>query len=334
MRDLKNVYRRYAVAFATFSLAISIGFVMQSTEASVLSVQEEVGPIQPSKMARLPEAFRARISAGDVVLPRMPQDHSGSIEFPEEPVLVAVANDHPVGLLPAEETTPRLQCEISATATVQAGAMVGLDIFAPCHSDELITLEHAGLVFLAEIPNDGRLKLSVTALAETAEFVVHFLNGDRIETTAVVESLVFYDRIAIQWQGNLGPELHAREYGANYGEAGHVWLGAPRDVSALVGGAGGFLTSFGSQVVDEGARAQVYTFPSGTAVQSGDIKMSIEAEVTQANCARPMEMFSAEVRAGKPMISHALTIEMPDCSAIGEFLVLKNLVEDLTIAEN
>ena len=165
-------------------------------------------------------------------------------------------------------------------------------------------------------------------------FTAKFENGDALTAATSVESLSFYDRVVLQWHGGEGPELHAREFGAQYGDVGHVWRNAPRDISALADGAGGFLLRLNEDRGGPGAKAEVYTFPSGVARSYGEIAMSIEAEITQANCEQELRMHSMVLRQGRITDSHAVSVQMPECATVGEFLLLKNLVEDLTIARN
>jgi hypothetical protein len=60
--------------------------------------------------------------------------------------------------------------------------------------------------------------------------------------------------------------------------------------------------------------------------------MTVEAEVTASNCGRELSARTMGVMDGTPAERHELTFFMPDCAAVGDFLVLKNLYEDLKIA--
>ena len=79
--------------------------------------------------------------------------------------------------------------------------------------------------------------------------------------------------------------------------------------------------------------AEVYTFPTGVAQQSGNVELTVEAEVTQANCGRDITAQSLEVTGSAPLRVRDLELAMPVCDAVGDFLVLKNMVNDLKIAQ-
>ena len=90
-------------------------------------------------------------------------------------------------------------------------------------------------------------------------------------------------------------------------------------------------------VADAGAdalMAEVYTFPTLTSDSAGRIGLSVEAEVTAANCGRQIAAQTLQLKPGETLRSRDVTLDMPACDANGDFLVLKNLFEDLKVAAN
>ncbi len=337
MANMRNVYRRYALAGATFSVAISIGFFMQSSEASQAVIAPPAariaGAVLPGK-ASLPGALSSPTSSSARLLPALPQDRASAASLPQQPVVRVVAKDAPVGSMPQEETPPALGCDATLQANALAAAMVELRLDAPCQAGERVTFYHEGLRFTETVGPDGSLIVTAPALNENAMFAAAFPNGDGAVSSLRVEALAFYDRVAIQWKGDGGLQLHALEFGAGYGDAGHVWGGAPRDSSAVIDGSGGFLVQLGDNRLPEPQLAEVYTFPSGSVQSPGTVQMSIEAEISQENCGQSFEAQSIELRIGRVAAIHDLALEIPGCDTAGEFLVLKNLLQDLKIAQN
>ncbi len=88
----------------------------------------------------------------------------------------------------------------------------------------------------------------------------------------------------------------------------------------------------GNPAVSAAQTAQVYTFPTKLAKQGGDIELSVEIEVTAANCGKDIEAQSLQTMPNSAPEVHSLDLAMPDCDAIGDFLVLKNLLNDLKVA--
>ena len=79
--------------------------------------------------------------------------------------------------------------------------------------------------------------------------------------------------------------------------------------------------------------AEVYTFPTDTATRAGDVTLRVEAEVSETNCGRELE--AQTIATGDTGLTvQDLVLAMPDCEAIGEFLVLKNLFNDRKSAQN
>jgi hypothetical protein len=158
-----------------------------------------------------------------------------------------------------------------------------------------------------------------------------FSNGDGAVTQVQFPDLDQYNRTVIQWKGDAGFEMHAREFGASYADPGHVWKDAPRDPNAI-DSALGFLTRLGNSDVPEGLMA-VYSFPKRMSKQTGIVDLSIEVEVTALNCGLEIEAQSLEVVTGD-VKTRDLSLSVPDCDTKGTFLVLNNLVEDLKVASN
>lgn len=337
MSSMKNVYRRYALAGVTLSVAVSIGFFMQSSEPSYAGQSPTIPKIlpvpgvhasslQPQNFSGLSPEQKASL------LPAPPADMAKDPNLPDQPVILIVSKDMPVSAMPEEEDTPILNCDATLTAKASAGAMVELSLSAPCLTGERVTVHHNGMKFSELVGSDGSMSITVPALKEQAVFVVSASNGDGAVATVEVSSLPFYDRVAVQWQGHGSLELHAREFDADYGSEGHVWHGAARNLTAVLGGHGGFLTVLGNETLPDANKVEVYTFPTGTAQNSGKIMLSVEAEVTSNNCGRDVTAQTIQLRDANQPIVRDIHLTVPDCDAKGEFLVLKNLLEDLTIA--
>lgn len=225
-------------------------------------------------------------------------------------------------------------CEISFNARSSAGAMVDLSITAPCLKNERATVHHSGLMFTLATNDSGQANVAVPAFNEKAVFILAFANGEGAVAQTTVASLQFYDRVAIQWKGDSGLELHAREFGADYFTLGHVSATSVVDMARTAEGLGGFITRLGDGDAAQGRVVEIYSFPTGAAEQTGEIEISVEAEVSQANCDQDIEAQTMELHQGKDLHVQDLTLSIPECSAAGDFLVLKNLIKDLTIASN
>ncbi len=338
--------KRYVMAGGTFAAALGIGFVMQNGSAQAPAgvpqvVAQSLVPKGPAPQSQALEiegithtaALAPKpISGASAIKAKAAQDKMALPDMPQ--LRHATLRDTPVGALPQDEPAPSFGCEVTMTAEPTAAAMVDLALDAPCLGNARLTIHHSGLMFTQVTSDDGKLSITVPALAEDAVFIAAFASGEGAVANTEVSSLAFYDRVAVQWKGDSGLQIHAREYDADYGGEGHVWAERARDMAAAARGIGGFITSLGDSTAAEPSLAEVYTFPTGTATLEGEVALSVEAEVTTANCGREVDAQTMQTGAGGPLKVHDLTLQMPACDAVGDFLVLRSLLNDLTVARN
>lgn len=275
-----------------------------------------------------PELELARLEDADTP---MPLQTASAIDL--SPVLASVLGNTDA----APDTgmsTPVLPCEIVLTADPAPAAMVDLTLEASCLPEERFALHHSGMMFHALTDRDGQARLRVPALADNAVFIASFTTGDGAVAQIDVPTLDFYDRVVVQWRGDAGLGLHALEFDAAYFGNGHIHAGARGDLSRATTGTSGVLSRFGDDAGPEALMAEVYTYPSRMSETGGQIDLSVEAEVTAVNCGQEVEAQTLQLKAGESLRTNDLTLYMPACDANGDFLVLKNLLEDLKVAAN
>ncbi|WP_296417711.1 hypothetical protein [Pseudooctadecabacter sp.] len=231
-----------------------------------------------------------------------------------------------------ETITVDADCVPTMMAAPAAAAMVDVALVAPCHIDTAFTVHHQGMMFTAMTDEDGTAKVTVPALAETAVVIVAFENGDGAVATAVVPEFASYDRAVLQWQGNADIMLSAYEDNANFGDPSHIYVDNPGDMARLEASEGGYLMRLGVVATDNPLMAEVYTFPTATASNPADVVLVAEAAITAENCGNELAAQSIQVSPDGETSALDLTMMMPDCDAVGDFLILQNMFEDLTLA--
>ena len=278
--------------------------IVQPTVISKPVVQEASTPDAPLEIDRI--TLTSAQPADDLEVTRV----TAPIQLPETP---------------KDPQTPRLGCDTDLSAVAVDQAHVRIGIIAPCQQNERLTVHHSGLMFTAATDENGLYSVTVPAMSEHAVFIVDFVNGADMVASVSVPDLTDFDRVAVQWSGNSGFEIHAREFGAGYGEDGHVWSGT--DTSAT-----GQVVRLGEMAGLNPLVAEVYSFPRTASTRSGAITMTVETEVTAENCGQDVSAQSIELRDGQSLRTRDMVLSVPNCSAIGDFLVLNNLVDDLKIA--
>ncbi|WP_299787491.1 translocase [uncultured Marivita sp.] len=310
------------IATATVVSALAIGAAMQywPTSSDTESAQ---APLVVSDVQDVSSAPRNIV----------PSDMPITASLPSSVISAAVTSvEEPKITVPTAPKDSGFACEVDMTATPIAGAMMTVTLSAPCHGSDRVTFHHNGLMFTEVMQPDGSLTVDVPALTENALVIASFMDGAGAVATAEVTSVPFYDRVALQWRGNAGLQLHAREFDAEYFTDGHIWQGSIADPTRAATGEGGFLTKLGAADAPDALLAEVYTFPSGMTEASGTVALTVETEILASNCDTSVEAQTLELRNGSALMSKELTIDVPGCDAVGDFLLLKNIVEDLTIA--
>ena len=332
---MARLNRTYLLATMTVGVALAIGFVMQNAGHARTAERPSEGRVVVSDITDTSSAATPRLPLAASAAPAL----AGGGDLIEAAVAEPGAAASPAVVVAQAETQPdRLaaarDCPVRLTAEPRAGAMVALSLEAPCYASEQVTIHHQGLMFTEVTSAEGQLSIDVPALSEKALFIAAFDNDDGATAIAEVPAVPFYDRVALQWRGDTGLQLHAREFGADYFSEGHVWAAATGDMGRTAKGVGGFLTRLGDPETLTPRMAEIYSFPAGAARKTGEVAVSVEAELTDANCGDAVEAQTLELRGGAARQVHDLELEMPACDSVGDFLVLKNLIENLKIAGN
>ena len=277
-----------------------------------------------------------------VEIPEMPSD--SAIPEPLElkqptpldrmpPVQEAAPEDLPADpVSPAGHNEYGLACDVILSASARPAGMVHLMLVAPCAADERLTVRHEGLIFSDQTDALGTYAVDVPALDMDATFSVTLASGAVAETAVDVPAALRNERVVLQYNGDNGLQIHALEFGADYGDAGHIWSGNPGSVEVATRTGGGFLTLLGDRSQPDAFLAEVYSLPEDARGQDGVVRLSVEAEVTATNCDHDIAGQTIQRTAAGGMRPVSLTLSMPNCDATGEFLVLKNLLRDLKIA--
>ncbi len=227
-----------------------------------------------------------------------------------------------------------LPCGLTVAAEPMAAAMVGLDIMDPCQPNARVVIEHSGLNLTGQTDVVGLLSMDIPVFEAPAFFTVRMPDGTSASALAPVSDLNQFHRVGVQWTEDRSLELHAMEFGATYGEAGHIWAENPGTPDRAVAGEGGFLSYIGDADVPMPMLAQIYSFPRDAMQGAGLVSLSIETPVTEANCAQDTLARTLETEEDGRVAVIELTFTLPACDAVGDYLVLQNLLQDLRVATN
>ena len=324
--------KEIATAAGTLACAVGIGFVMQSSDSADRIYGDQPQQSVPDEQLELPQD--AVLDVESITLTSAELETPVALPKAQPDVVKVAAPASTLEVPNPPQTSLDASCDITASARAVAAAMVNLTLEASCLPRERVTVHHSGMVFSQTTDAAGGLDLTVPALAKDAVFILAFTNGDGAMAQTVVEEVDDYDRMVLQWRGDTGFQIHAREFGAEYGEDGHVWSGDMRDRTAAITGVGGFIVANGDITLADPLIAEVYSIPTALSERPNALRLSVEAEVTQANCNSEIEAQTLHMAAGTSIETKNIALAVPECDAIGNFLVLNNLLTDLTVASN
>ncbi|MCA2011505.1 hypothetical protein LCM17_08430 [Cereibacter sphaeroides] len=222
-------------------------------------------------------------------------------------------------------------CAVWLVVTPAPGAMLETSVYAPCDSNAVVHLDHAGLQFDAQLGADGQLLAQIPALTSDAEVTLSFIDGRSQSDRTTVPDLSAMERVVLQWAAPVALELNAYEFGADWGDAGHVSSRQPHQ-PGIAGQ--GFLTALGDPAIAGGTQAQVYSYPRGETPQTGRVSLEIEVPVTDASCGKALSANTIELHGDGAAQIRTLRLDMPDCDGAGGYVVLPGVLPELQIALN
>lgn len=349
---------------ATGATAPSVPLMTDTTSAAATPVapglNTSIPAVSSPATAGAPMTDVATTSLAAATDPVPPLGHATVLMPPETPAIATVPQDalrspevlehlahgHEYnlhledGAIIAGATEPLdadLEAELNACAvwlvvTAAPSAMLDVSVYAPCDHDSSVELTHAGLTFDARIGHDNQLVRQIPALSEEGAVTLRMPDGREQTDVVLVPDLAGIDRIALQWTAPAALSLHAYEFGAHFGDAGHIHAGNPQGPGNP---SRGFMTVLGDPLQPGARMAQVYSYPTGQSPENGQVTLEIEVPVTDATCGKVVSAHALELNGvrGSGQV-RTLNVEMPECDGTGGFVVLPGVLPGLQIALN
>lgn len=309
-----DIKRRIGLSAGILAIGLGAGHLMQTRAAKADAVRQQ--------------------TVTEAALPGAPAPVATAQPAPAAPVRLASITDGatralpPAGPVPAPSAaTAADPCRATLELVAQPRAMIGLSLRAPCNANERVVLRHAGLAVTARTSATGALFTTLPALAAEARVSVLFRDAGTAEARLPVPDAAATRRFVVQWVADDGFQLNAFEDGADYGTPGHLRATDTVPAPDALPGKGGFIAQFGDAGVPLPMLAQVYTYPADPTRRA---EIVVEAPVDAGTCGRELLAETLSVRGGTVAVDD-LAVSMPDCTAVGDILVLKNLDPATTV---
>lgn len=201
-----------------------------------------------------------------------------------------------------------MECSRSVDVTKETTDTVELLVSAPCQPFEKIEILQDDIGFSLNLPITGTVELSVPKIARAKLIFVRFWEAETRKIAFTKGVLSDEAQIALEWNSPDHPSLVVR---------------GTTDAQAPTIG----------KIVNDGDRA--LTVLSGLNLPQslgGVLRLELQRKVTLSNCksAATGHVFRHDV--GMPPVRYDISIAPADCALVGNTQVLKNILQDLTIA--
>ncbi|GLS86278.1 hypothetical protein GCM10010873_12520 [Cypionkella aquatica] len=320
-----DMKRRLIRGGAVIAIALGAGQLVQG-----MSDKKPAPRVAEGQLSQKPTKLE-RVAATDVTAkPEAMLAKPATPKAAELPAPVAKAAPAPEAKPAPIEVAKADACPVTLELANSENALIAVTLISPCHANERVVLKHAGLTISAKTTLTGALFTDLPALEQDASVEVMFKDNTSVQASVAVPELASLRRFAVQWQQDDAFQLHGFEDASDFGGAGDVSAATPHQPAAGVPAKGGFLTVLGEVSTDLPMLAQVYTYPKDS---KANAEIVIEAAVTDATCGRELLGQTLQTANGAVKITD-MSLAMPECDAVGDYLVLKNLVPDMTIAAN
>ncbi|WP_438954843.1 hypothetical protein [Cognatiyoonia sp.] len=236
------------------------------TETTVAEIDPDM-PLTPTDGRAVMLTVVAAETANASLIDTIPDVAGGSLAELAS-ALVDAAKDVEMSE-PAEAIVAQSACNVAVFAQAQDGAMVELNVDAPCQIEQAFTIQHKGVSIIGQTDDIGLAQIIVSALDQYATFDMTFEDGELVTASAEVPELADYACAVLYWEGAPGFELHAFHNGATFGAEGHVCRGT----------AAGNAAFFSADA--NGHALEVYTVPLSDA---DALTLKFEAEVRVDDC--------------------------------------------------
>ncbi|MGB3148628.1 MAG: hypothetical protein WBA91_12865 [Paracoccaceae bacterium] len=316
----------FAAGQAYYAGKSPLDWSMGSAASAATSAQAALSAATPAKDPDV-VAVNDALSTAAPLLPDLPPtaslDITSSLSLAAK--IDAITSSYETPDSPALRATDQFgrTCSVpTLTLATKAPAVVDLNVSASCHTNEKVIIRQGAMVFAERLDNLGNLSMTLPALKNLAKVSVELDSGLVLEEARLIPDFGLVQRLAVMTRGKTsGIHLNGYTNGATFNSAGHFRADNPgnADLSDQVN-----VTVLGDPTLPYPMMAEVITTATGSTV--ADIEISVE--VNSANCGH--DLLATTLATGdrlQPTVG-AISFSMPDCSAIGQRLVMSADVVD------
>jgi hypothetical protein len=161
---------------------------------------------------------------------------------------------------------------------------MGLRIDSACRAGEFMQIRYGGIDLIRRIGDSGVLYFDLDLFAGVGKAVdLVFFDGTRKAVPADAKDMDRVSKVALFWKSPINLDVHAFEYAAAYGEAGHRWSRVATDAASTMarakeGQRGQGFVSTAADGTGAGLHMEVYTFVHADNEPAGSVALAIDYE--------------------------------------------------------
>ena len=288
--------------------AVAVAFALAGTAGVLHGVPGVADVARRAEMSALPAP--SGVATPDPVA-EMVRTAGPALAAPDGPVR-GISN-----LREAQASGGGGDCAVTVTTLPLAGAIVALEIDAPCDGGGRVDLIEGDLRVAVSLDDEGRATVEMPALSAQPTFAALVEGREPVTLRGEVLDFDRFRRVTLFWGGPVQAELHGFEGGAEWGDPGHVRPDAPGGAARGLSERGGWLSALGDASLDMAHRALVYSWPVGI-----DSEISVELPLTGAGCGEALTGGAIRSGPGAAPETVELSLTLPPCDGPGEVLVL------------
>lgn len=276
----------------------------------------------------------ARIAPGAALA----QEPVAMPKAPEQIDIKQGGGEKVAALRPVEE-----KCLLPPGVTIDIGpaAMTGIDVYSPCHGDGVALLGYGELRLAIKLDDKGAGRIEVPGFEVSMDAELVFADETTVSFSIPFDGIDKVERVAVTWDMPIRLDLHALEFGADLGDAGHVGPGNARSYGDVRRNGGGFLHSF-APIGGVGQSAQVYTHYLRRGGDNGIVELMIDfadrREAKDGTCgdgglAKPGFTVVRSTRGvmERPLRRRLAALDCGDAQTAGKDMI-RNAVKNMVIA--
>lgn len=177
----------------------------------------------------------------------------------------------------AQPAAPAQPCAVppALTLDIRPGGQTVVGLDAPCDAGQVARLGYDTLEFGIALDAAGKGSVTVPGLQPSSDAELRLPSGDGLAFELPFADTARTDRVAMAWEAPVRLDLHAFEFGAPPGSAGHVRPDRPRSFEDVRSRGGGYLLTY-APVGGVGQNISVYTWWRRPGGGAGVVKLMVD----------------------------------------------------------